>query len=821
MKKAILALGIVLLFSCSKTDAPVPEKQLTVIVTPEAGGSVSPSSGVYKMGSKINLLATPSAEYLFKEWTGGITGTTNPGNVIMDADKTVTAVFEKREYPLSLTIVGSGTVKEEIIKIAAAATNYKSGTTVRLTPQPIAGFQFKKWSGDDTTAKNPLDLVVSKPINLTCTFEKMAITSLRVENLLDTLVISKKHKYTVKGVYTNGTTIDLSDSVKLTVINSDGTSLSSINSKITIQNKDIIGAQSGKSFLSINYNNISLVDSFHVSEIESVDLSTLTYLTTPANPNAKIIIPVVVINYYPTINGIDLDTKRAPNYSSLDPLTLNQIKERTIDILSMTKYGIEEGSKFRGYNNPDAKEDVAVKIIKYYNVYEIKKTKYIANSKIWDFDFADLFGKLNVKNLVNINEAKEIWVSLRPLSEEYPVVKSENLSPDNFLNIWESNMSSKNTGDISNSSRSNDDLPVYNNSYVVYGYNLHRSFAENLHNRGHQIESQLSYADVSTSKGLFWNKFVGFKNTSDGYKPLGRVGMTHFPPNTTIDYDWANKTNVLSDIENWLPDGGETKLINADRWLKLKYNIPALKTSIYSDNDAQFKWLIYWFQSIPNSNNNIKYNSDSKISNWWDIFYNWDNSYLNNKTLWDRSNVLSKISIKDKNFEAALIKIGIDDKVDGTVLAFNVERVTRLDISESNISDLSGIEYFKNLETLICMKNKVTSVDLTELTNLQEISFFGNQWLTKIDLTKNSKLKSINFALNKLTNIDLSSNLDLSYVEISSNNLSSLDLSKNLKIESVNVSGNPNLKCIKISKEQEAKINNKWEAGVSFSVNCN
>ena len=183
--------------------------------------------------------------------------------------------------------------------------------------------------------------------------------------------------------------------------------MSSINSKITIQNKDIIGAQSGKSFLSINYNNISLVDSFHVSEIESVDLSTLTYLTTPANPNAKIIIPVVVINYYPTINGIDLDTKRAPNYSSLDPLTLNQIKERTIDILSMTKFGIEEGSKFRGYNNPDAKEDVAVKIIKYYNVYEIKKTKYIANSKIWDFDFADLFGKLNVKNLVNINEAKE------------------------------------------------------------------------------------------------------------------------------------------------------------------------------------------------------------------------------------------------------------------------------------------------------------------------------------------------------------------------------------------------------------------------------
>jgi hypothetical protein len=72
-----------------------------------------------------------------------------------------------------------------------------------------------------------------------------------------------------------------------------------------------------------------------------------------------------------------------------------------------------------------------------------------------------------------------------------------------------------------------------------------------------------------------------------------------------------------------------------------------------------------------------------------------------------------------------------------------------------------------------------------------------------------------------LTTIDLSNNPDLNYIEISSNNLSSLDISKNLNIVSMNVSGNPNLKCIKISKEQESKINNKWEAGVPFSVNCN
>jgi uncharacterized repeat protein (TIGR02543 family) len=141
-------------------------------VTPDVGGTVSPSSGIYAMGSTVKVLATPSGEYVFKEWTGGFIGTTNPANVIMDVDKTVIAVFEKREYPLSLTIVGSGTVKEEIIKIAAASTNYKSGTTVRLTPQPSEGYQFKGWSGDDTTSRSPLDLIISKAVNLTCTFEK-------------------------------------------------------------------------------------------------------------------------------------------------------------------------------------------------------------------------------------------------------------------------------------------------------------------------------------------------------------------------------------------------------------------------------------------------------------------------------------------------------------------------------------------------------------------------------------------------------------------------------------------------------------------------
>mgnify|MGYP000249267595 CR=1 FL=1 len=171
MKFSILTLGLLsFLLACKKE---IPQKQLSVTVTPTLGGSVTPSSGSYEMGTTVQLTASPSAEYIFKEWQGGHIGTSNPTNIVMDADKTVIAVFEKRQYPLSLTIVGSGTVKEEVIKIASAANNYSSGTIVRLTPQPNTGYQFKKWSGDDTTSKSPLDITVTKAINLTCTFEKI------------------------------------------------------------------------------------------------------------------------------------------------------------------------------------------------------------------------------------------------------------------------------------------------------------------------------------------------------------------------------------------------------------------------------------------------------------------------------------------------------------------------------------------------------------------------------------------------------------------------------------------------------------------------
>lgn len=156
----------ILLFSCSKE---IIQQKLTVDVIPINGGTVSPPTNSFEKGSVISLLATPAGEYIFKQWQGNVSGTNNPTSITMDTDKQVTGVFEKRQYPLTLTIEGNGTVKEEIIAVATQS-QYPSGTTVRLTPQPAFKYEFGGWSGDLTSVTNPLDIKVDKPTSLNAKF---------------------------------------------------------------------------------------------------------------------------------------------------------------------------------------------------------------------------------------------------------------------------------------------------------------------------------------------------------------------------------------------------------------------------------------------------------------------------------------------------------------------------------------------------------------------------------------------------------------------------------------------------------------------------
>jgi hypothetical protein len=373
-----------------------------------------------------------------------------------------------------------------------------------------------------------------------------------------------------------------------------------------------------------------------VSEIEDTPDFDET-LKTPAN-GASIVVPVVVINYLPTADGIKLDMSRAPDdYWEIQHSTLLEAKNRIMGELKLTKFGIEEGTRFRQFSSSSrVKPYVGIKVIKYFNVYDIDLVNWTSTQKT--INYQTLFAKLNMQEWVNNHGVKEVWITIFN-KDAYPsVVNSPYNDPSTYYGMPESNMSSPLTGDISNSHRIPNDLPIYRNTYVVYGNSGHRGYDTNLHNRGHQIEAQLSHIErqfdiAITFAQLFYNKFVGLKPELWN-KPLNRAGMTHFPPNTSVDYDYDNPRFEPSDILTWQPNGGTFIPVNNSLWKNSAYGATLTNTYYRNGvrtvndytNDPHSKWLVYWWQSIPGEGNTIMFN-DKRLTNWWDVFYNWDDAF--------------------------------------------------------------------------------------------------------------------------------------------------------------------------------------------------
>tara|TARA_B100001939_G_scaffold347163_1_gene367930 strand:+ start:21 stop:1976 length:1956 start_codon:yes stop_codon:yes gene_type:complete len=154
-----------LIVSCEEEVPPVTYN-LTTQVTPTGSGTVNPSSGTYNQGESISISANPNSEYIFKGWSGSVVSGDNPISFVMDSDKSIIASFEKRLYPLSISIEGQGTVNE-------TSESYESGSKVVLTAVPSEGWKFKEWKGDIISNDNPLEITVSGPISIIAIFEKI------------------------------------------------------------------------------------------------------------------------------------------------------------------------------------------------------------------------------------------------------------------------------------------------------------------------------------------------------------------------------------------------------------------------------------------------------------------------------------------------------------------------------------------------------------------------------------------------------------------------------------------------------------------------
>lgn len=146
-------------------------RQFTLTKTIQGEGSiaVSPEGETFDYQSSIELTATPAKGWVFSNWSGDTESTSNPLTISMTSNKTITAVFKRKQYELKVTVIGEGAVAEEIV---TQPSIYDNGTTVKLTASGASGWSFKSWSGDLEGITNPIDITIDSAKSVTATFEK-------------------------------------------------------------------------------------------------------------------------------------------------------------------------------------------------------------------------------------------------------------------------------------------------------------------------------------------------------------------------------------------------------------------------------------------------------------------------------------------------------------------------------------------------------------------------------------------------------------------------------------------------------------------------
>ena len=170
-----------MVYTNSSTFSITAPSSCTLTVT-STNGTVTknPDQANYNYGTSVTLTATPSAGYLFVNWTGDATGSTNPLTLTMNGNKSITANFARDTFTVTLsanpksggTVTGDGTY------------DFNSTVTVVATAKNIPGskFLFTNWTenGNEVSKSGSYSFAITGDRNLVANFQD--ITSVEIGN---------------------------------------------------------------------------------------------------------------------------------------------------------------------------------------------------------------------------------------------------------------------------------------------------------------------------------------------------------------------------------------------------------------------------------------------------------------------------------------------------------------------------------------------------------------------------------------------------------------------------------------------------------------
>lgn len=129
----------------------------------------------------------------------------------------------------------------------------------------------------------------------------------------------------------------------------------------------------------------------------------------------------------------------------------------------------------------------------------------------------------------------------------------------------------------------------------------------------------------------------------------------------------------------------------------------------------------------------------------------------------------------------------------GHTLIESADLTNNLLLNSINLADneldevnVAGLQHLKEL---VVRNNELVNLELSNLPNLEELDAENNH-LSSVDLGGLSKMKDLNLDENELSNLELSGMPDLLKLEVVKNNLEALDFSENLMLEIIHISDN-------------------------------
>ena len=117
-----------------------------------------------------------------------------------------------------------------------------------------------------------------------------------------------------------------------------------------------------------------------------------------------------------------------------------------------------------------------------------------------------------------------------------------------------------------------------------------------------------------------------------------------------------------------------------------------------------------------------------------------------------------------------------DIHADGYLSRYERSLVTEMNVFQKNIADMTGINYFTNLQSLNCGANNFQSIDISALTKLVNLECYATG-LMSINLSAQTMLQTLDIRSNRIASLDVSHNTGLTQLQCEGNFIDSLDVS--------------------------------------------